>query len=160
MNIQNKVSTPTFSAATRKNNSPIAFKATLSEIQQEIDKSDKLCPGKKAFFSGLVNSFRKLEAKLKAKAKEAADIPAKFGFKLGQKNDIPAALNEVSIEGPDKLNVTLADLDAKLNAGSFSCGSDSKCTCGKGKSLGVFAKEIFEKVLKVNKPDTIELEIK
>jgi hypothetical protein len=131
----------------------VSFKATLSEITDSFEKSDKLCEGKKTFIRQLLAFLSDIQDQMKEKVQQGKNIPAHFNFKLGEMNQIPPALKKLNVEGAG-----LDVLDKKLNDTSFSCGPESDCSCGKGQSLGEFlSKTILGKILKVPNPDVIEL---
>jgi hypothetical protein len=138
----------------KNNRHNIAFQATLPEIRDALEKSDKLCPGKKGFVEQILAFFEAIQEKVQQKAATDKTLTGTFEFKLGEKNNIPENLKSFNVEG-----ATLELLDKRLNESSFSCGPDSDCSCGKGQSLGAFfGKVILGNILKVNKPDVIEIE--
>ncbi|MEW5818729.1 MAG: hypothetical protein AB1782_00935 [Cyanobacteriota bacterium] len=144
--------------------SPVAFTATLPEIQEAIDTNTNkaFCPGKKGFVTAIVKFFEGVQEKMKEKGLTT------FDFKLGQKNEIPEALKGVKIDSPLK-NIplmkgaeTLEEVDNVFATSEFKCKPTSTCGCGKNIFLGEYlGNGVMKDILGVkNKPDVIELDVK
>ena len=118
--------------------SHVNFGATPAQIFKALDTAH-ICPGKAGFLTRLADAFAGLEKKL-AKGTE-------FVYRLGEKNKAPAK---------SPIAQEIAGIDQQLNKGAFQCGSGESCACGKGLSLGGFAKQLLQKI-GVEKPDVIEI---
>lgn len=159
MNIQNTLYSGNLlkHSATGQNN--VTFTATLPEIREAVDNATtkELCPGKKKFLNQLIKFFEEFQKQLAKKFKQDSSYPETFEFKLGEINQIPEKFNTIIVRNKG----TIGDVDKQLNQKQYSCGTDKDCTCGKGITAGRFlAETIFKKILNVNKPNVIEIDIK
>lgn len=126
------------SQASQKSAQP-TFTATPIQIFDKLTGA-KICPGKKAFLEDFATFFLKLELKMNKSEK----LPKSFDYLLTEPNELPKDLAKTKIRTGFLSWTSVNKYDKKLAQKSFSCGGDSHCSCGKGKSLKEFASELLE----------------
>lgn len=127
------------------------FTATPAQILDKLEYA-RICPGKKAYLENLATFFDKLEDKMLKSSK----LPERFDYFLKRDNDIPQNLEKAKVRTGFLSWTSFKSIDQELNESSFSCGSDSHCTCGRGKSLKEYTSELLE-YIGVPEPDKISL---
>lgn len=126
---------------------PPAFTATPDEITTAVDRAG-FCTGKKALLYHIAGFFRTLQTKMPG----IEDAPDNYTYNLGQRNEVPEPLQGVVVIN----NLTLEDMDEKLNHNPFACTPASTCVCGAGMSQGELAKSLITE-LNVPNPDIITI---
>ena len=127
------------------------FKATPQQILDKLEYA-KICPGKRGYLTNLAECFGKFQTKMSKSSK----YPERFDYFLKRDNEIPEVIAKAKIRTGFLSWRSFSSIDRRLNESAFSCGSDSHCTCGQGKSLKEFTAELLE-YIGVPEPEKITL---
>lgn len=127
------------------------FTATPAQIMNKLEFA-QICPGKKHYLANLADYFNEYETKLNQKNR----LQDSFDYFLTKKNNIPKEIEKTKIRTGILSWKSFKKFDKELNEQTFSCGSDSHCNCGKGKSLAEYTAELLQRI-GVDRPDRITL---
>lgn len=130
------------------------FTATPAQILDKLEFA-QICAGKRHYLANLADYFNEYETILNKKNK----LQDSFDYFLTKGNNIPKEIEKTKIRTGLLSWKSFKKFDKELNEQTFSCGSDSNCNCGKGKSLAEYTAELLQRI-GVDKPDRITLQRK
>lgn len=134
-----------------QNKKQTTFTATPSQIIDKLEFA-QICAGKRRYLTNLADYFNEYETKLNQKNR----LQNSFDYFLTKENNIPKEIEKTKIRTGFLSWKSFKKFDKELNEQTFSCGSDSHCNCGKGKSLAEYTAELLQRI-GVDKPDRITL---
>lgn len=127
------------------------FTATPAQIIDKLDFA-QICAGKRHYLANLADYFNEYETILNKKNR----LQDSFDYFLIKENNIPKEIEKTKIRTGFLSWKSFKKFDKELHEQTFSCGSDSHCNCGKGKSLAEYTAELLQRI-GVDKPDRITL---